>query len=474
MQDESLDTTIKKCFCALPKCQWIRDEFDHDIFGDLRIFKRFLVVAKHLSNQPAAYINQAHGEWNKTKAAYRFFDNERVEGCKIMKAHRDKTIKRMAQQTEVVLIIQDTSFLNFSHMKQSNDLGPIGELKSSSMGLVMHSSLAVSFSGLPLGFADHSLWARKIEDYGKSKYCDDLPIEQKESFKWIKALRNYVHLIPSNCKAITVGDRESDIYDFLVESNKLGAYFLVRAKNDRVVGDSNLWAFMEQQAVAGSYCVEVPESNKHPKRTAKLEFRYSKVTMKPTKRRSNLNDITLWAVYAKEVDCHNSVEPLDWMLLTNSKIETPQEAMQALDWYKKRWQIEVFHKILKSGCAVEMSRLEINQRRFPLIAMKSIIAWKIFQMTFLHRISPEQPATTILSQAECFALYCMMNKQPTNEISKLSARKATRWLAQLGGFLGRASDKEPGPELVWRGWQRLQDFTQAFHVAFNMTNQHNR
>jgi len=152
------------------------------------------------------------------------------------------------------------------------------------------------------------------------------------------------------------------------------------------------------------------------------------------------------------------------MLLSNQKINSKKQALEAIGWYQQRWKIEILHRIMKSGCSIELTRLETNARRFPFLALKSIVAWRLMLITHYIKISPSAPATSILTQTECDALFSIRH----NRIAKnqnFIAKKAISWLAELGGYLSRKSDPLPGPTHVWRGWQRLQDYSKMFSLA---------
>lgn len=467
MQEESFTKEISQ----LTQCDWVKEEFKEALFGDKRLFLRLLVVAKHFAQHPSAPINQASEVWKKTKAAYRFFDNKKVSPKLILKSHYTRTEERIRNHAEIVLVAQDTSFLNFSHMQSSTDLGPIGTLSKSSMGLVMHTSIAFTTLGLPLGLLDQEIWARSIKDYGKSKNRRQLKIEEKESFKWLKALQNYSHE-SLNEKLVTVCDREADIYEFFVDARRLKAKLLVRACYDRNinVGDSKfkLREFMLEQQIVDTDVVDVPRES----RKAKVEIRASYVQLicPDSKQKIFKDDKTmgLYAVYALESNPPQGCQPLSWMLLTNVANAHKRKPKIYVEWYKRRWQIEVFHKILKSGCTVEKARLEKNNRRFPYLALYSVIAWKLLQIVHFARVNPTSNASSILTSTECDVLYSVTHNSLETGHS-FNAKKALSWLAQLGGFLARKGDLLPGPTHVWRGWQRLQDFTHMYAITKSYT-----
>ena len=145
---------------------WCQREFAEIDFGDKRLNERFIKTAQRISEQPTASINQACTDWAEAKGAYRLFDNEKIEVQKMLDAHRKKTQERI-EGNQCILVIQDTSFLNYTGHFKTLGLGPIGkynETQSNVKGLVVHTALALTLEGLPLGILDQEIWARKSED----------------------------------------------------------------------------------------------------------------------------------------------------------------------------------------------------------------------------------------------------------------------------------------------------------------------
>ena len=459
MQEESFEKEIKNNIKTLQRCEWVKEEFNKGDFKDQRLFQRLLIVAKDLASNPIAPISQASEEWKGVKAAYRFFDNEKVTHRAILSPHIQRTKKRLMEHEGVVLAIQDTTFLNYSHMKTSNDLGPIGENKAHSMGLIMHSCLAVTEQGLPLGILHEDIWARQA-GCGEGRHTK--PIQQKESNKWLKALQELNDI--SKKDVIGVCDREADIYELFVEANKLNQKILVRAQHDRSLEDgSKLWESFDSLQPAYQEVIVLPNTKND---TATVEVKFRKISLSFPLRHKNFNNLPekiddIYAVYLSEKNPPSHRQQLSWMLLTNYKVNTDKKARNTIQWYKERWKIEIFHKIMKSGCSVELTRLEKNSRRLPFIALKTIIAFRLLLITHYNKILPSQPASSILTQAECDALYTIKFGKVAR-YQDFNAKKAICWIAELGGYLSRRSDPLPGPLHVWRGWNRLQDYTKMF------------
>jgi hypothetical protein len=446
---------------------WSVREFDGIDLGDARLNRRLLTLAEAFGAQPQAPINQASADWQSTKAAYAFFANPQVREAEILLPHQQRTLERMAAHP-LVLAIQDTTFLNYTHHPATNGLGPIG---GGQRGLVMHSTLAATPQGLPLGVLDQQIWARPETEKGV-KRAKQRPIVDKESHKWLTALRESVTLTPSEIRLVTIADREADIFEFLTEADELDAEYVIRAAQDRrLAGEIGLlWAHMAKQEVVGTVTVEVAARGGKAARQAELLVRVAHLTLQPPQRRADdagiwLEPLQVWALWLHEDAAPAEVEPLDWLLLTNVPIATWQDTTERIGWYCLRPLIESWHKILKSGCTIEDCRLETAERLKPYLALMGIIAWRLFWLTHINRQLPEASCTLILADHEWKALYTAIHRRATLPTSPPTVRQAVRWIAQLGGFLGRKGDGEPGITTIWRGWSRLADLADLYLIT---------
>ncbi len=271
---------------------------------------------------------------------------------------------------------------------------------------------------------------------------------------------------------MTIADREADIFAFLAEADALDAEYVTRAAQDRrLKGETSLlWAHMATQEVIGTVTVEVVAKAGKVARHAELQVRLARVTLQPPQRPADdpdvwLEPLAVWALWLHERAAPDGVEPLDWLLLTNVPIQTWQDATERIDWYCRRWLIEVWHKLLKSGCTIEDCRLESAERLKPYLTLMSIIAWRLFWLTHINRQAPEACCTTILADHEWKALYTTIHRRATLSPTPPTVRQAIRWIAQLGGFLGRKGDGEPGIITIWRGWSRLTDMAYLYLIT---------
>jgi hypothetical protein len=446
---------------------WTEEEFGVVDLGDQRLTSRLLKLASGFYAQPGASIPQALGSKAASKGAYRFFDNKRVDMDSVLASHYAATVTRITEQ-RIVLAVQDTTSLNYTVHPSTEGLGPIGTEQDKAMGLIVHDTMAFSPEGTPLGLIDVQCWARDPEETGKRHDRYEKQIEEKESFKWLKSYRAVAE-IQKRCRKttlISLSDRESDIYELFLEAQQTanGPKLVVRSERsrNRKVEEGNLWEKMGEEPVKGTLEVSVPRNHDRLPREAKLEIRFSQVELQPPKRKAALPPIRVWAVYALEVGCPADAKSLEWMLLTTVEVKSFEQALQIVKWYIRRWGIEVYHRVVKSGCRVEDRQLGTAQRIENCLAIDMVVAWRIHHLTFLGRETPDLPCTVFFEDAQWKALMGFINKNPTPPETPPTLREATRLVANLGGFLGRKSDGEPGTETIWRGLQRLDDITEAY------------
>jgi len=452
---------------------WAEEEFCRSDFGDRRLNNRLLRLARDFYNYPQANIPQACGERAKTKAAYRFFDNQKVKMDKILASHYESTAER-AKKEKVVLSIQDTTSLNYSTHPATERLGLIGSSENKPIGLLVHDTLAVRPDGVPLGLLDVQVWSRDPKKYGKKHLRYELPIEQKESMKWLRSFKA-ASTIQKHCPDtlfVSVGDREADIYELFVlaQENPSGPKLLVRADRERLNKDGQpVWDYVENQPIAGKLEVQVPRRPAKKARVANLDIRYSEVELRPPKRKKKMGSLKVWAVLANEGNTPEGVDPIRWMLLTTLEVTSFEEAIEKIKWYSKRWQIEVYHRTLKSGCKIEERQLGHADRIEGCLAIDMVVAWRILHLAHLGRETPNVPCTVYFEDYQWKALHCFVNR--TREEPKIPPclSDAMRMVAGLGGFLGRKSDGNPGTKTLWLGIQRLDDIAAAWQIFYTPT-----
>jgi len=467
--------SLTESLASSSAAQWCLDEFAAVELKDARLNSRCHELAVQLALQPSDSINQACEDWADAKAAYRFFDNEKVTPDRILAPHRQRTVERMAYHP-LVLAVQDTTFLNYTHHPKTEGLGAIGVKNQAQCGFGLHSTLAVLPDGRSLGLLTQAVLTRvEGQPAHRPEECRLLPIEEKESYRWLQAFEQTLALSPAGVQVITVCDREADIYEMFDLARTQNAALLVRAWSDRALLEAEvrrLWPKVTGQPIVGHLTVRITGNKARPARQANISVRFVSVTLRPPWRPNGLKlpAITLNAIYVREEDPPVDVEePIEWMLLTNTPVTSSEEAEQVIRWYCCRWQVEVFHKVLKSGCRVEDCRLQAAKRLHSFVALMSVIAWRLHWMTYISRSQPDWPCTTVLTAIEWEALYMRIHKSSWLPDTVPTVHQAMRWIAHLGGFLGRKSDGEPGVTTIWRGWQRLQDLAATWEIVKEQT-----
>lgn len=445
---------------------WAQDEFGEAELGDVRRTARLVQLASVLGAQPSASLPDATDDPATLKAAYRFFDNDYVRAEAMLESHVQSTTQRM-QAVALVLAVQDTTYLDWTDHPNTTGLGPLAA--PTHQGLLAHTTLALTPERVPLGLLQQQVWARdpqvrRNQDHKQRATCE------KESQKWLTSLDSVI-AAPAECpdtQFVSVGDREADVYDLFLVARPIGVDLLVRAAQDRKADhpEKYLWAAMASASIAATLTIHMGgRAGQHP-RDATLTLRWRQVRLRPPNSRSKdkLPNITVWAVWAIETAPPPGVEAVEWLLLTTVPITTTDEALSILAWYAVRWGIEVWHKVLKSGCRIEDKQLESAERLKRCLTLYSVIAWRILYATMLARAVPDVPCTVLLSEDEWQGLYCRIHRVALAPPKPPTLRQAVRWIAQLGGFLGRKRDGEPGVSVLWKGFQHLVDVTAMYRI----------
>jgi Transposase DNA-binding/Transposase Tn5 dimerisation domain len=460
--------------------EWVAQEFARADLSDKRLDRRLIKTAEQLAKSPASPINEACGDWATTQAAYRLFDNPKASPEAILEPHVQETVKRMAARGGPVLVMQDTVFFSYGKHPKTRGLGPIGSSNDAGeRGLIMHNALAFTTSGVPLGILSQCTWVRREipeEDYQeKIERLQCTAIEEKESSKWLVALRETVERTPPGVQVVTVADRESDFFEFLTQAQEQRALFLIRARIDRKLvpedseGCSRMLDALTDAALLGNLTVPVPSNGNRKARTASVEVRVAQVTIKPPQRRGHAKasgstePVTVNVIAASESTPPADTEAISWVLLTNLPVKDFEAATEKVQWYGKRWGIETWHKVLKSGCKVEDCMLEEAQRLRRYLTLFSIIGVRLMHVTYLARAQPDVPAAEVFSAVEIQVLYLRMTKALPPPGKSPTLRDTVRMLGKLGGHLGRKCDGEPGVLVLWRGWMRLYESVEMLH-----------
>lgn len=452
---------------------WSWREVDVAAFKDARLGRRFSDLLRRLSEGMGGSIPFACQDWSNTKAAYRFFSNPRVEESEILNGHFAATRGRYEGTDGPILILQDTTEFTYQRrdphavgftksVNSGRDQG--GRLRQHAVcGILMHSSLAVTPEGLPLGLAAVKFWNRekfKGTAHLKRKINPTrVPIERKESVRWLDNLRQSVDLLGRPERCIHVGDRESDIYELYCLSKELGTHFVVRTVVNRLAGDGDHTISAEMQAApsAGTLQIEV-RSDQDEITHASLEVRFKRIlVLPPIGKQKRYPSLELTVIHATEIKPPSGRKPVVWKLLTDFDVRNLEQAVEKIRWYAMRWKIEVFHKILKSGCRAEDAKLRAADRLVNLVAVFCIVSWRVMWLTMMARAAPDAPPTIALTLSEITILDRIVSNFGSRSAKPNTLQLYLTKLARLGGYLARASDPPPGNTVVWRGLRRLAD-----------------
>lgn len=445
---------------------WSEHELRSVKLGDRRLNRRLAILVESLAARPEASIPLATGSWAAAKAAYRFWDNDRVSPEAILAAHRDSVRDRLPE-IGPVLAIQDTTALDWTTHPATSGLGYLANRRK--VGLLAHSVLAADPDGVPLGLLHQHVWARIPEELGHRELRNKLPTKAKETQRWIDALSATEAALPLGTVVVTVADREADFYDLFAATRRDGSHLLIRAKPRRRVRhvENLLDQALRAEPARGAFDVEVPRGPGRPARVASLTARFAPVSLAPPLTRrvgERLPDLPLTAVLAEEESPAEGQEPIRWWLLTTLPVTTLAEAKRMVLWYSRRWLIERYHYVLKSGCQVERLQLEDASRLRRALATYAIVAWRLLWLTCRARQDPEGACGSVIPEGSWQVLHRAVERSEPPERAP-GLRVAVRQLARLGGFLGRAGDGEPGVTTLWRGLRRLDDLALGWHFA---------
>ena len=453
---------------------WYIEEFCHADLGDERLNSRLLTIVGNMSKQPSSSINVASGSFSEAKSAYRFFANPSITSEALLVPHQEQALRRSSKE-DLILAIQDSTTFNFSSHPATTGLGSIGTSHNYNIsGLNVHTTIGLSLSGTPLGIINQQMWARSKETKNRATQN----IKDKESYKWLSALEETKHFEQeARTQVVTVADRESDIYEFLQTAEEQKASYVIRARFDRkLFGESRAKAptissYLDQGPLEpASYDIEVPIGRDiTKKRKTRLEVRYKEICLRPPNLRPEaterpLTPLIVTAIIAKEKTPPPGEKPIHWTLLTNIEVNTFEDVQERIRWYSLRWQIEVYHKILKSGLKIEECRLNEGEKLKKYATLCSVVGWKLHELTRLSRVTPEEPCTKLLTESEWKMLYAFIHKSKKLPSTPPSIGQATIWIAQMGGYLNRKRDPPPGVTVIWRGMQRLSDMTITWEI----------
>ena len=470
---------------------WAENEFGNAPLGDKRLSERLVSIATAKADTPGVSITEAvNGNKAAIKGYYRMIeqpDKSALTMENILLPHRKMTIRRMQGQ-RTVLCIQDGSDINYNNLDDCEGLDVIGTTNQTgaiSYGLHLHSTFLVNTNGTPLGILKARTIPRKEKSKKDKRLARDIPVEDKKTFTWIEHHRDMVEVgaeMP-NTRLIDVCDREADFFELFDEQRRNPRVeLLVRAShNRRIDSKTKLFSAVRETPVQSIIKVHVPRKSARPKkskqkasparkeRNTKLEVRYMRFQMKPPRHLDDKKAIDLWIVHALEKNPPEGNKAIEWFLLTTIKINNTSDAEECLRWYCLRWQIEEWHRVLKSGCRIEDIAHKKADRLRRSIAIDLVIAWRIMLMKQMSRGTPDLPPEVLFSDTEILALKAYAKKKGYPAPDTVGA--AVFIVAKIGGYLARKSDPPPGNQILWRGYSAFQFMCTGLELMMGILNE---
>lgn len=444
---------------------WAWEELRTSRLPDPRLDLRLPRIVEGFAEHPEASCTEALGRTG-AKAAYRFWNNPRVHAREVLAPHAAQAVER-SKQYPVVLVAQDTSEINVTSRPATRGMGYLGSPQC--RGLLLHSLLAISPTGVPLGVFRQFAWVRPLDQLGKRHRRRQRALKEKESQRWLDGLTATAECFPQHPHVVLMGDRESDVFDLFAMPRPAHIDLLVRVCREkrRVEHPTKyLDKALRSEPVRGYVQIEIPPRANRQARSAKMAVRWLSLDVRAPSHGPKRPALRLTFLLIEEINPAQGEKPVRWLLATTLPIDNLADALQCVQWYAYRWIIERFHFVLKSGCKIEERQLETLEAMERAIPLFSIVAWRLLWLTLQARETPDVPCTMILEEFEWKVLCATVRARPRPlAVMPPTLREAVRMIAQLGGFLGRTRDGEPGPQTLWRGLRRLHDLGEGWLAA---------
>ena len=408
------------------------------------------------------------------KGCYRFLNNSKVSELSLINEMTERCSK--SAKGRHLIVIQDSSSFNLNNhyyrLKKDSGIGPIED--NFNLGFFMHASLVTdAFTETMLGFSDVQLWHRIYDDPDREKRISKLPIEEKESYKWIRACENTKQKFADAASITFVEDRDGDIYEQFVRITDRKTHFVIRSCKDRKLADGNkLYSTLHNTKQCGDYTITVAGNRriKRVERKARIEVRFKKVTICRASHCINkqiADTLELFAVEAQEKG-YDGKDKICWRLLTTHAVNDFEDAINVIDCYRKRWCIEQLFRLLKKqGFSMEESQLESGWaiRKLSVMALNAVL--RVMQLMYASDDETAQPVDEVFTTQEQKCLIQVnrqLNSKKSNKQSNPYKQNTLLWakwiIARLGGWKGYHSQRIAGPITLKRG---LDNFTQIFN-----------
>jgi hypothetical protein len=454
----------------------LASEFDGIDLGDKRLNKRAEKLLNAMCSSPGRTIPQNFQTWGEIKSCYRFLSNAKVTPLKIFKPHRAKVLERI-QEHPVILCPTDTTSINLTSKNSMEGKGSIGKNID---GLWLHPIMAVTPERLNLGLININFYTRDLQE--TKIHRNNLPIERKESIRWLSGYQKVDDLAKENPKTkfVYIADREADISELINEAlkskseNESYADILIRSKHDRLLDEFEedsgeqlkIKKKLESMPALGEISFFLPRTHDRKARHVTQELKSTTVVFKfHEKSKKHASTLSINIVMAKEtLKSAKGEDPLTWILLTTLTIEDFADACKIIEYYLCRWEIEIFFKVLKSGCKVEERQLHSISKMENLIVYFMIISWRIMYVIMIGRSCPEMSCDVVFEEAEWKSVYKILNKKAEIPLKPPKLQEFIVMIASLGGYVEFKNGPPPGVTVMWRGMLRMHDFSLAWEA----------
>jgi hypothetical protein len=451
---------------------WAYEEFQDAELWDKRCNQSLMKIGLELERHVGVSFSAACGA-SLRQSGGEIFSHETTTIESLQRGHYQGTVER-AKQEEVVLAVQDTTTASYQGHKATKGLGPTGT-DENSRGIHIHSLLVVAVDGLPMGVIGQKIGARKPEEYGKKHRRKSLPIEEKESYKWIEGTKWANERLVGEVKEVyVIGDRESDVFEVMSYKREENVHLLIRATQPRLVEIElkgsrermRLPEALKQLRILGEKTIRIERKNKSVE--IRLEIAVGEVEILPPKHlnpKAGHEPIKMSVIYAREVCAsEKEEEPIEWILLCSKPVTTYEEACRCVEYYGQRWKVERFHYTLKEGLKIERLQFDDADTLGKALAVYSVVAWRIMWVTYYGRLEPETPALAVVDE-EAHQVLEAATGRPIR-----TAREVMMAIGKLGGFEGGTWQyRDPGLKSMWIGWCRLEAMKEGWILARNST-----
>lgn len=458
---------------------WVEEEFKTIDLGDKRLNNRLIHIVETLGLAPGRTIPQSFRSWAEIKACYNFTDNDLVTEEKLLTPHIEKTLERISEYP-VVLLASDTTDINYTTKVAMTGKERLSNKQS---GIWLHPTIAITPERLTLGIVDANFWHRHPEVAEKNAKSDTArdkaPIEEKESFRWLQSYLRACEIARSvpETQVINMTDREGDIieiFEAAFEQEKQGVFanFIIRSKHDRCLEEKDeeaklkkkLWQKLKETASMGEVEFTISPTEKRNGRKVKQQIKAVNITLKPENKHKKSKKVKINAIMAIEENPPEGEEPLVWVFITNLPINSFEDVCKIIKYYLCRWEIELFFKILKSGCKIEERQLQTTDRMKNLISIFMILAWRVLFTMMLGRVCSEMSAGEVFEEAEWKSVYKIVHNKKALPRKPPTLGEFIIWIAILGGYIKQKKAEPPGVKTMWKGMARMVDFAIAWEA----------